>query len=75
MVAAAGAGVTAVDHELVGAEPGLACLLVNRSGDVDAFPPARGGMDVDLDHAGIGRDADDVDALILRRGIALDMHG
>ena len=31
-------------------------------------------MDVDLDHAGIGRDADDVQARIVRRRIALDMH-
>ena len=30
VVAAAGAGVPAVDHELVGAEPGLARLLVDR---------------------------------------------
>ena len=73
MVAAAGAGVAAVDHELVGAEARLARLLVDRRGDVDAFLPAGGRMDVDLDDAGIGRDVDDVDALVMRRRIAFDM--
>ena len=31
-------------------------------------------MDVDLDHAGVGRDANDVQARIGRRRIALDLH-
>ena len=30
-------------------------------------------MDVDLDDAGVGRDADDVEARVVRRGVALDM--
>ena len=30
-------------------------------------------MDVDLDHAGIGRDADDVEARVVRRRVALDV--
>ena len=32
-------------------------------------------MDIDLDDAGIGCDADDVDAFVVRRGIAFDMNG
>ena len=73
VVAAAGAGVAAVDHELVGAEPRLARLLVDRRRGRHAILPVRGRMDVDLDDAGIGRDADDVEARILRRAVALDM--
>ena len=64
MVAAAGAGMLAVDHELVGAEAREPRFLVDRLGRGDAFAPARRGMDVDLDHAGVGRDADDVHARI-----------
>src|SRR5258708_38730373 len=61
MVATAGPGVAAVDHELVGAEPGEAGPLVEPAGHIDRFGPVRGRMDVDLDHAGGGGDLDDVD--------------
>ena len=67
VVAAAGAGVLAVDHELVGAEPALAGLLVDRGGDRDAVVPGVGGVDVDLDDPGVGGDADDVQARVGRR--------
>ena len=39
VVAAAGAGVAAVDHELVGAEPRLPRFLVDAARDVDRFAP------------------------------------
>ena len=74
VVAPAGPGMLAVDHELVGAEAGEPRLLVDRLGRRDAFAPARRRVDVDLDDAGIGRDADDVQARIDRRRIALDLH-
>ena len=74
MVAAAGAGVAAVDQEFVGAEPGEPRLLVERRGVVDRLAPAIGGLDVDLDHAGVGRHLDDVEARVRRRRIALDAH-
>ena len=73
MIAAAGSGMLAVDHELVGAEPREPRLLVDRLGRRDALAPARGGMDVHLDHAGVRRDADHVEARIDRRGVALDL--
>ena len=75
MVAAAGAGVAAVDHELVGAEAHLAGLLVERGRDLDRLAPSRRRMDVDLDDAGVGRDPDDIEARIGRRGVALDVDG
>ena len=71
VIAAAGAGVAAVDHELVGAEPREARLLVERGRGLDRFAPGRGRVDVDLDHARIGRHLDDADARIVRGRIAL----
>ena len=40
MIAAAGAGVAAVDQKTVGAEPDLRGVLVEAEGDVDGFAPA-----------------------------------
>ena len=57
VVAAAGAGVAAVEHELLGAEPRCARLLVERrSCSSTSSPQLARRVDVDLDHAGIGRD-------------------
>ena len=75
VVAAAGAGVLAVDHELVGAEAAGAGLVVDAGGDGDAVLPRGGGVDVDLDDAGVGGDADDVHPRVVRRGVALDVDG
>ncbi len=74
MIAAAGAGMAAIDHEFVGAEPGLARFVIERLRRRDGFAPAGCGMDVDFDDAGIGRDLQDIDARIGRRRIAFDMH-
>ena len=74
MVAPARAGMAAIDHELVGAEAALAGCLVDGGGGRDAILPARRRVDIDLDDAGIGRDANDVEARIVRRRVALDMH-
>ena len=73
VVAAAGAGMAPVDHELFRAEARLAGLLVEAGGDVDRLAPGGGGVDVDLDHAGIGRDLDDREARIVGGLVALDM--
>ena len=75
MVAAAGAGVAAVDHEFLGAEPGLPSLLVKRLGDGDGFIPVRGGVNVHLDDAGVGRDLDDVETAVGWRMIPFDVNG
>ena len=74
VIAAAGAGVASVGQILVGAEPRLFRLFVDGGGDGDHFLPVRRRMDVDLDDAGVGRDLDDVDARIVRRRIAFDVH-
>src|SRR5438034_10700302 len=56
VITAAGADVAAVEHELVGAEPAQPRFLVERMGDLDGLAPSGGGMDIDLDDAGIRRD-------------------
>ncbi len=73
VIAAAGAGVAAVDQELVGAEAYLAGILIEPDGDVDRLAPVLCRLDVDLDHAGIWRHLDDLDARIEWWRIAFDM--
>src|SRR6266568_8383836 len=73
VIAAAGAGVAAVDQEPAGAEAYLAGILIEPDGDVDRLAPILCRLDVDLDHTGVRRDLDDLDARIERRRIALDM--
>ncbi len=72
VIAAAGAGVAPVDHELLRPEARRARLLVDDLGAFDEIGPVGRGMDVDLDHAGIGRDAEVQDARIAGRRIAFD---
>ena len=73
VVAAAGPGVAAVDHELLRPEPRGARLVVDDGGLLDELLPVLRGMDVDLDHAGIGRDAEILQARIAaRRSVAFE---
>ena len=72
VVAAAGAGVAPVGHELVRAEPRLARVFIEHGRRLHRLAPRRGGMDIDLDDAGIGRHLDAVDARVERRRVALD---
>ena len=74
MIAAAGTGVAAVEHEFLGAEAGLPRFLVQRHRGRDQFMPRRCGLDVDLDDAGIGRDAQHPYPDVARRCVALDDH-
>ena len=74
VIAAACAGVAAVDHEFVGAQATVARVFVERARDVDALAPAGCGLDVDFDDAGIGRDANDCGSWIERRLVAFDTH-
>ena len=58
VVAAAGAGMAPVEHELLGAEPREARLLVEHGGLLDELVPAMRRVHVDFDDAGIRRDLD-----------------
>ena len=55
MVAAAGAGMAAVEHELLARQTGLARFVVEQRRLLDELIPVRRRLDVDLDDAGIGR--------------------
>ena len=74
VIAAARAGVAAVEHEFLGAEPRLPRFFVERRRDRDLIAPALRRMDVHLDHAGIGRHLDQVEPRIVRRRIAFDVN-
>ena len=73
VVAAAGPGVPAVDHEFVGAEPRGARVPVDAARDVDGFAPGRCRLDIDLDDAGIGRHFENVEPRVGRRRIAFEV--
>ena len=75
MVAAAGAGVPAVEHEFFRAEPRQPRLFVKRRRALDEFVPRFARVHVHLDHAGVGRDAEFVQARIFRRRFAFDDDG
>ncbi len=77
VVSAAGPGVLPVEHELLGSQSGLARQLIHRRDVLDQCVPARGRLDVDLDHAGIGSDLEDRDTGVIGRGVAFedDRHG
>ena len=74
MIAAAGAAMAAVDHELVGPEPRRCAILVDAAGDRDRFAPCGGRMDIHFDHARVGRDLDDAHAADLAAARSL-RHG
>ncbi|EKD60037.1 MAG: hypothetical protein ACD_54C00976G0002 [uncultured bacterium] len=74
MIAAAGAGMLAVDHEFIGTKAQLAGLFIDRFGGGDGFGPVVRGVNIHLDHARIGGNADHVQARIVRRAVAFDMH-
>ena len=73
MIAPARTDVATVDHKLVGAEPAETRFLVERVRKFDGLAPSRGGLDIDLDDAWIGRHLDDVQARVGRRLIAFHM--
>ncbi len=75
VVAAAGARVAAVEHEFFRAQAAEARFLVEGFRALDHFAPAFGRLDVDFQHPRVRRHLDDVEARIVRRGVAFDMHG
>src|SRR5881392_3849491 len=66
MVAAAGADVPAVDHELLGAEPRQAGFLVKRGRVLHQFVPVARWMEIDFDHPGIRCNLEVIEARIVR---------
>ena len=72
VVATAGTGVAAIEHEFFCPEPRLARFVVECVDDGNKFSPRRGRMDVDLDDAGIRRNVEELHSRIARRRVAFD---
>ena len=72
VIAAAGAGVAAVEHEFFGAQTRLARQMVKLGGIFHQFPPRLGGMNIHFDHARVGRHFDHRNPRIEGRRVALD---
>ena len=72
VVAAAGTRMPAIDHEFFRSQARQARLLVQRRHVVNQLVPARRRVDIHLDHARVRRDAEQLDARVARRRIALD---
>ena len=75
MIAATRAGMPPVDHEFIGAKADLAGFLIHRFRGRHDLGPGVGGVDIDLDHPRIGRDADHVQARVIWWPVPFDMHG
>ena len=74
VIAAAGAGMTAVQHEFLTAQAGLMGLLVEDFGVADQLIPGFRRMDIDLDDAWIGGDVEAFEAPVVGRLIAFQAH-
>ena len=74
VVAAARAGMAAVEHELLGGQARAVRRVVQELGVVDQFLPARCRVDVDLDHARVGRHLQDLQPRVTRRRVAFEHH-
>ena len=72
VVAAAGATVAAVEHELLGRQPRLVGGVVQELGVIDQFVPVMRRMDVDLDDARVRRHLKHPQAWIARRRVAFE---
>ncbi len=74
VVAATRSGVAPVEHELLGPQPAVGRLLVKRAGQLGHLAPAARRLHVHLQDARIGGDGQLLDAVVLRRLVALDAH-
>src|ERR1700678_465470 len=72
VVSASGSAVLPVEHKLLGSQPGLARQVIYRGDVFYQGVPARGGLDVHLDHAGIGSDFEDRDTEVVGRRVAFE---
>ena len=75
VVAATGADMAAVDHELLAGQARLPRGLVEEFGALDQLLPTAGGVDVHLDDARVRGDAEYVQARVAGRLVALQQHG
>ncbi len=74
VIAAAGSRMPAVGHELLAAQIALGRGLIQILRVIDQLLPARGRMNIHLDHTRIRRHLQDLQACIARRRIAFEHH-
>src|SRR5260221_544007 len=74
-IPAAGAGIAAVQHELLGAQAREAGLFVEDRGIADQIVPALDGMGIHLDHTRVRRHLNDIETIIVWRRIPFHKHG
>ena len=74
VIAAARAGMPAVQHELLGNQPRRFRIFIERRRVGDDLVPARRRLHVHFDDARIGRHAQHLEARIIRRPIAFHVH-
>src|SRR6266850_5938001 len=74
VVAAAGAGMATVEHEFFRCETGFARRVVKERRSFGQLFPTRRGVNVDLDHTGVGSDAKKFESRIARRLIAFKQN-
>ena len=74
MVAATGAGMTAVEHELLGRQPRQVRDFVEMRRAGDEFVPGSRRLDVDFDDARVGSDAEVRQSRIARRLVTFENH-
>ena len=67
VIAAAGTGMAAVEHELLAAQARLAGSFIQVSSAIDEFVPTGRGVNVDFDHARVRSDSEHAEPGILRR--------
>ena len=72
MVAAAGAGMATIEHKFLGREARLTGAVVERGAELYQFVPARRGMHIDFDDAGVGCDLEQRQARVARRLVTFD---
>ena len=75
VVAAAGSRVSAIDLKLFGSQSRLPGVGVHVFGLLNQFVPAGCGMDVDFDHARVGRHLDHFQSLVVWWQVAFQDDG
>src|SRR5579871_1907417 len=74
MVAATRSDVPAVNHELVRAQARRAGLLIDGLSRLNALAPSRRRVNIDLDHAWVRSNPDDVETRIGGRWVTFDLN-
>ncbi len=75
VITTARAGMPAIEHEFFRAQAGLSGFFVECRGIVNQLVPFAGRLQIYFDDAGVGRDFERLQSVIVRRRVAFDSHG